>query len=140
MIRALALTALALAVAGCDLAVSEEGSATAPPATDAVTTVVETVETPGMIVGMLREARFRTVARTLAPGETLLLYTDGVTEARVEGQQLGVGRLAAMLRDCRGMTAQAIAERLEQLVLDYLNGRPHDDIALLALRAEAGHA
>ena len=46
MIRALALTALALAVAGCDLAVSEEGSATAPPATDAVTTVVETVETP----------------------------------------------------------------------------------------------
>jgi phosphoserine phosphatase RsbU/P len=98
---------------------------------------VESVEAPGMIVGMLREARFRTVTLTLAAGETLLLYTDGVTEARVGGEQLGVNRLAAMLRDCRGMSAQAIAERLEQLVLDYLNGRPHDDIALLALRAEA---
>ena len=98
---------------------------------------VEPVEAPGMIVGMLREARFRTVTFTLAPGETLLLYTDGVTEARVEAEQLGTARLAAMLRDCRGMTAQAIAERLEQMVLDYLNGRPHDDIALLALRAEA---
>jgi hypothetical protein len=40
-----------------------------------------------------------------------------------------------MLRDCRGMSAQAVTERLEQLVLDYLDGRPHDDIALLALRA-----
>ena len=98
---------------------------------------VEPVEAPGMIVGMLREARFRTVALTLAPGETLLLYTDGVTEARVGGAQLGPARLATMLRDCRGMTAQAITERLEQLVLDYLNGRSHDDIALLALRAEA---
>ena len=98
---------------------------------------VEPIEAPGMIVGMLREARFRSVSFTLEPGETLLLYTDGVTEARVEAEQLGTARLASMLRDCRGMTAQAIAERLEQMVLDYLNGRPHDDIALLALRAAA---
>lgn len=94
------------------------------------------VEAPGMIVGMLREARFRTVTLTLAPGESLLLYTDGVTEARVGDQQLGAVRLAAMLRDCRGMSAQAITERLEQMVLDYLAGGPHDDIALLAIRAE----
>jgi serine phosphatase RsbU (regulator of sigma subunit) len=93
-----------------------------------------------MIIGMLREARCRTVAVRLEPGETLLLYTDGVTEARVGGELLGGDRLTTMLRDCRGMTAQAITERLEQLVLDYLDGRPHDDIALLALRAVVSHA
>lgn len=55
-----------------------------------------------MIVGMLREARFRTVALTLAPGETLLLYTDGVTEARVDGELLGPARLAACCATAAG--------------------------------------
>ncbi|MBH5338772.1 SpoIIE family protein phosphatase [Streptomyces pactum] len=36
----------------------------------------------GMLVGALAEARFATATTTLAPGETLLLYTDGLTEAR----------------------------------------------------------
>ncbi|WP_019873282.1 PP2C family protein-serine/threonine phosphatase [Sporichthya polymorpha] len=97
---------------------------------------VQTVETTGMIVGMLREARFRGTTVELEPGETLLLYTDGVTEARVGDQLLGSTRLAAMVGDCVDMTAQAITERIEQLVLEYLDGRSHDDIALLALRAE----
>ncbi|GAA0604160.1 hypothetical protein GCM10009547_02430 [Sporichthya brevicatena] len=97
---------------------------------------VQTVETTGMIVGMLREARFRATTVELEPGETLLLYTDGVTEARVGDEFLGPTRLAAMVGDCVDMTAQAITERIEQLVLEYLDGRSHDDIALLALRAE----
>jgi serine phosphatase RsbU (regulator of sigma subunit) len=98
---------------------------------------VDSVDAHGMIVGMLRDARFRATRVRLAPTETLLLYTDGVTEARAGEELLGSVRLASMLRDCRGMSAQAITERLEQLVLDYLDGGPHDDIALLALRAEA---
>jgi hypothetical protein len=97
---------------------------------------VETVETGGTIVGMLKRAKFRTTQVRLAPGETLLLYTDGVTEARIGEEQLGPERLEAMLADCVGMPAQATAERIEQLVLDYLAGGAHDDIALLAIRAE----
>ncbi|MGQ0465362.1 MAG: PP2C family protein-serine/threonine phosphatase [Sporichthyaceae bacterium] len=97
---------------------------------------VDTVEAAGTIVGMLRQARFRAVDLRLAPGETLLLYTDGVTEAQVGGELLDVDRLAAMFGDCRGMSAQAIAERLEQMVLEYLSGGAHDDLALLAIRAE----
>jgi serine phosphatase RsbU (regulator of sigma subunit) len=93
------------------------------------------VVAPGMIVGMLREAKFSSVGVRLAPGEALLLYTDGVTEARVGDEQLGGARLTSMLRDCTGMSAQAITERIEQLVLDFLDGRSHDDIALLAIRA-----
>jgi serine phosphatase RsbU (regulator of sigma subunit) len=90
-----------------------------------------------MIVGMLRHARFRTTTLRLAPGDTLVLYTDGVTEAGGAEGQLGVARLQAVLADCRGMPAQAITERLEQLVLDFLAGRPHDDLALVAIRPSA---
>jgi serine phosphatase RsbU (regulator of sigma subunit) len=94
-------------------------------------------ETPvrGTIVGMLPEARFGAADVLLARGETLLLFTDGVTEARGDDGMLGTDRLRDLLADCGGMRAQAITERLEQLVLDFLDGRPHDDIALLALRA-----
>ncbi|MGQ0845440.1 MAG: PP2C family protein-serine/threonine phosphatase [Sporichthyaceae bacterium] len=99
---------------------------------------VEPVDTGGTIVGMLAQARFRTATLRLAPGETLLLYTDGVTEATVRGELLGEARLVAMLGACGGMPAQATTERLEQMVLEYLGGGAHDDIALLAIRAEEG--
>ena len=97
---------------------------------------VEAVDIPGTLVGMLPDVRFAVRDVTLAPGETMLCYTDGITEARVGDQQLGPARLHAVLADCRGMPAQAVADRVEQLVLEYLGGRPHDDLAVVALRAE----
>jgi serine phosphatase RsbU (regulator of sigma subunit) len=96
---------------------------------------VETVKAYGTLVGMLPGVRFGASDIYLAPGETLLMYTDGITEARVGNELLGPERLIAMFADCRGMPAQSVTERVEQFVLEYLNGRPHDDLAILALRA-----
>lgn len=100
---------------------------------------VESVEARGTIVGMLRDAKFATGTVTLDRGETLLAFTDGVPEARSGDELLGFDRLAAVLADCVGLHPQAVTERMEQLVLDHLDGRPHDDLALLAIRPSAQH-
>ncbi|MGH3773182.1 MAG: PP2C family protein-serine/threonine phosphatase [Pseudonocardiaceae bacterium] len=100
---------------------------------------VEEVGVPGTVVGILPDARFGRTTITLAPGETCLLYSDGLTEAgRVTGagqEQFGPARLAACLRDCAGMTAQAVATRVERTVTDWLGRNDGDDLAVLAVRA-----
>jgi serine phosphatase RsbU (regulator of sigma subunit) len=91
------------------------------------------------VVGILPDARFGRTSITLAPGDTCLLYSDGVTEAdRRTGanqEQFGPARLAACLRECAGMTAQAVATRVERTVKDWLGRDDGDDLALLAVRA-----
>ena len=98
---------------------------------------VEEMPVAGPIIGMLPEVGFDPVPLTLGPGETLVCFTDGLPDAKGASGFLGVGRLAAVLADCDGMIAQAVAERLLQAGLEHLDGRPHDDIAVLVLQAEA---
>lgn len=100
---------------------------------------VEEVGVPGTVVGILPDARFGRTSLTLAPGETCLLYSDGVTEAgrrTGENEELfGPARLAACLRGCVGMTAQAVATRVKDTVTDWLGRNDGDDLAVLAIRA-----
>lgn len=99
---------------------------------------VEEVNARGPIVGMLPHVRFEPAELQLAPGETLLCFTDGLPDAKGPKGFLGTERLSALLADCAGMTAQAIAERCLQTALEHLDGRPHDDMALLAVQVEQG--
>ncbi|MBV8540837.1 MAG: SpoIIE family protein phosphatase [Pseudonocardiales bacterium] len=100
---------------------------------------VEEVGVPGTVVGILPGARFGRTTITLAPGETCLLYSDGVTEAGratpADQEQFGPSRLAACLRDCAGMTAQVMATRVERTVTAWQGRNDGDDIAVLAVRA-----
>ncbi|SNT45586.1 Stage II sporulation protein E (SpoIIE) [Asanoa hainanensis] len=100
---------------------------------------VETVDLRGMLVGVVPDPRIASVTVQLAPGETCLLFSDGVTEARggVHGEQFGAARLVAALEGCQRMPAPALAERVEQVIGDWLGGRNHDDIAVFAIRAVA---
>ncbi|GLU50078.1 PP2C family protein-serine/threonine phosphatase [Nocardiopsis ansamitocini] len=103
---------------------------------------VEEIAVPGMIVGAIPDAVFATTSFTLAPGDMLLLYSDGVTEARndlPEREMFGEERLHALLADCAGMPAGAVAERIEQVVGDWLRDGVHDDIAILAIQADGTH-
>ena len=71
----------------------------------------------------------------LEPGDTLLLYTDGVTEARVRSWELGEEGLVSLLEGCAGQAAAEIVETIERAVVGVQAGEPRDDIALLALKA-----
>lgn len=84
----------------------------------------------------LTETRFR-----LKPGDTLLLYTDGATEARrplgdenAERPFFGEEALARALGDCRGQSADAIVRQLGRILADHTDHWASDDTALLALR------
>ncbi|KAB1922325.1 serine/threonine-protein phosphatase [Micromonospora noduli] len=99
---------------------------------------VETVPLRGMLIGVVPDPRVGEVTVRLAPGETCLLYSDGVTEARGGrrgDEQFGPERLVTALTGCQRMPAPALAERVEQITCDWLAQGDHDDIAVLALRA-----
>ncbi|GHD91796.1 PP2C family protein-serine/threonine phosphatase [Streptomyces naganishii] len=99
---------------------------------------VEAVDVGGMLVGALPGAEFGQAAVRLARDELILLYSDGVTEARggpAGAEEYGAERLAHDLAGCAGMPAGAVAERIELRVADWLAGRAHDDIAVLALQS-----
>ncbi|MBM0279814.1 PP2C family protein-serine/threonine phosphatase [Micromonospora tarensis] len=99
---------------------------------------VETVPLRGMLIGVVPDPRVGEVTVRLAPGETCLLYSDGVTEARGGrrgAEQFGAERLVSAVTGCQRMPAPALAERVEQVTCDWLAQGDHDDIAVLALRA-----
>ncbi|MEH0843793.1 PP2C family protein-serine/threonine phosphatase [Micromonospora sp. CPCC 205711] len=99
---------------------------------------VETVPLTGMLIGVVPDPRIGEVTVRLEPGETCLLYSDGVTEARGGrrgDEQFGQERLVNAITDCYRVPAPALAERVEQVTCDWLAHGDHDDIAVLALRA-----
>lgn len=82
----------------------------------------------------------RTATAVLGPGETCLLYTDGITEARggPPGDQMyGEHRLRAALAECARMPAEAVVERVQMLAAQWLGGGRHDDMAALAITRPA---
>jgi serine phosphatase RsbU (regulator of sigma subunit) len=68
---------------------------------------------------------------TLAPGTTVLLYTDGLVERRDSTLDEGIARLVAQLRTLAG---RPLGELCDALLEGMLRGTPQDDVALVALR------
>ena len=95
---------------------------------------VETVPCGGTLLGVLREVAHSDVIVRLYPGDALLCFTDGVTEGRRGGVMFGEDGLAEVLATCADLDADAIAEHVTQVALDYQGGRTQDDLALLVLR------
>ncbi|MFK4148413.1 PP2C family protein-serine/threonine phosphatase [Streptomyces sp. NPDC004065] len=99
---------------------------------------VEEVPTTGTLVGALPRVRAHSVTTELAPGETCLLYTDGITEARGGplGEELfGEHRLRRALGECAGMPAEAVVERVHMLASEWIGSGRHDDMAAVAIGA-----
>jgi sigma-B regulation protein RsbU (phosphoserine phosphatase) len=87
----------------------------------------------GVIVGIIPEAAFVTRTVALAPGDTLLLYTDGLTEALTEGRaRFGADALLAFARRQPATGAADLIDRLKDL-LSTLGRGLEDDVALMAL-------
>jgi PAS domain S-box-containing protein len=97
---------------------------------------VEEVGCSGRVLGVFDDAELRDTSLRLMPGETLVLYTDGVTEARSpDGDFFGEDRLRRLLGSCSGYEAATLAARIKDVILDFQEGYPRDDLAVLVLRA-----
>jgi serine phosphatase RsbU (regulator of sigma subunit) len=82
----------------------------------------------------------RETEAVLGPGDTVLLYTDGVTEAGPAGAEIGDEGLAEILAGLRGLSPQEIVDAVEQAAVDAQDGQARDDIALVAFRLDGGAA
>jgi sigma-B regulation protein RsbU (phosphoserine phosphatase) len=89
---------------------------------------------PGTLLGILDSPRLYGTTTDLAPGDVVVLYTDGVTEGRRGADFFGEERLSALLVEHRGSDATAIAERIGDEVVAFQDGLPRDDIALVVLK------
>jgi sigma-B regulation protein RsbU (phosphoserine phosphatase) len=88
----------------------------------------------GPAIGLLANAPYQLGQATIAPGELLFAYTDGVTEARnPAAEELGLERVEAILR--RGGTAEAALAAIDAAVAAHTAGaEPFDDMTMVALR------
>ncbi|MFB7668943.1 SpoIIE family protein phosphatase [Kitasatospora sp. NPDC056138] len=95
---------------------------------------VEPAASPQPLLGVLEELDLEAEELVLHPGEVLLCVTDGVTERREGSRMLGEDGLAQVLGGCTGLTAGAVAARVQRAVERFAPEPPSDDMAILTLR------
>ena len=93
------------------------------------------VGTSGSLLGVFRDVDVSGDELELAPGESLVFYTDGVTERRNGARMFGDESLLALCAAAAGGTADEIAEQLQQAVRDFGDAPSRDDLAVLVVRA-----
>jgi PAS domain S-box-containing protein len=92
---------------------------------------VETVGSPGSLLGIVEVPELAEEQVELAPGDALVLYTDGVTEA---DRSAGPDRLKSFLASRAGDGAMALAEAVERDALTAHGGPARDDVAVVVVR------
>jgi serine phosphatase RsbU (regulator of sigma subunit) len=90
---------------------------------------------PGTLLGVVPDPDLSHQAFEIAPGDSLVLYTDGVTEARAPTVLLEPPDLARLVERCPLNGAADMARCIEESVLDKEQTVPQDDIAILVVRA-----
>ena len=98
---------------------------------------VETLCPAGPLLGIMDDIRFAESGFALRPGDTLVLFSDGVIEARSpEGELFGLDRLTALVAATASRSAEEVAEALEAAIARFGAADASDDRALLVIRVE----
>ena len=98
---------------------------------------VEEAGKRGLLVGIEPDPGWSDTVVELSEGDSVIFYTDGLTEARnPEGRMFGAQRLEDLAASCRDLGASQTADALERGVAEFQAGEnPRDDVALLVIRA-----
>lgn len=94
---------------------------------------VEVLPTASPIVGAFVNATYETHETCLAPGDRLLLYTDGILEARRGAELFGEERIVDAMLRLASVAVEDIPERLLNDVLTFSGGELHDDTVVMCL-------
>jgi sigma-B regulation protein RsbU (phosphoserine phosphatase) len=95
------------------------------------------LEPGGTVVGLLEDAVYVQGSVRLRPGDILVAYTDGISEAmNVDDEEWGEERLLEAIQTGRGDSAQELLEHLFEAATLFAGAAPqHDDMTLVVLRA-----
>jgi sigma-B regulation protein RsbU (phosphoserine phosphatase) len=96
----------------------------------------ELLATGSMLLGAFDFAEYQAQETKLEPGDVLVIFSDGVTEAvNTSNQMFGNQRLEQLVKKSEDLSAKEIKDRIEQEVLAFTRGLPQgDDITLVALK------
>jgi len=97
---------------------------------------VHRLKPTGMVLGVSPQAKYSKAVLPLRPGDTLVVFTDGITEAQSpSGEEYGEGRLTGVLTAMSGGTAEALRRAVFQDVQAFMEDAPQtDDMTLLVAR------
>ena len=90
-------------------------------------TVLELDGASGFPLGIAMEEAYDEAVQKLLPGDQIIFYTDGITEAaNLEGKRFGTDRLDQVLENC-SLEASALLDSVLRSVEEFANGQPADD-------------
>ena len=95
---------------------------------------VEQPGRPGTLLGILPDITVHEERIVLRPGDGIVLWTDGVSDRRGDGELFGEERLRALLETSGGGSPREIADAIERAVVSFSATEPQDDIAVLVVR------
>ncbi|MGW4464629.1 SpoIIE family protein phosphatase [Micromonospora sp. NPDC004704] len=95
------------------------------------------VGTGGTALGLLDSIATPSASVPMGPGDSLIFYTDGVTERRRGRELFGLDRLRDAAGPLAGYSADVVAARLRSTAIGFSGETPRDDIAILVLRNDA---
>jgi len=99
---------------------------------------VELLHSTCTVVGLFEQWPCQVAEVCLNPGDTLAVYTDGVTEAENSaGEEFGQGRLLAALARLSQLSVDEVLHGVVEAVNDFSGGHPQDDVTLLIARRRA---
>ena len=99
---------------------------------------VETLGSPGSMLGMSPYRPATDASATLAEGDAVMAYTDGVSEARRGGEFFGEEGIVRVLQACVGAAAQEVADAVVAASLAFQDGVAGDDVAVVVARVGEG--
>ena len=111
-----------------------------PPRILAADGTVSTLPVSGLALGVESGQAYEEARRILVPGDAVVLFTDGVIEARRDGELYGDERLEAFLAAHRDRSAQTLAEGLVEECRRFGGGELADDCAVVVLRVLAARS
>jgi len=95
---------------------------------------VSGLDASGVVLGIDSGQEYREVHADLPVGTTIVLYTDGVIEARRDGELYGTERLDALLVRRRQLPARELAHAVTEDARRYSGGELSDDLAVVVIR------
>jgi sigma-B regulation protein RsbU (phosphoserine phosphatase) len=107
-----------------------------PPLLFGLTGLRHSLEAGGLIVGIFKDATFEEETLQLEPGDTLVVFSDGVSEAHnPSGEEFGEDRLMACLEAHRNLPAPDLLECILEAVQEFRADAPQsDDVTVFVLR------
>ena len=98
---------------------------------------IRVIDRGSVPLGMFRDTRYHEYYLTTEPGEMLVLYTDGVTEAQnLQGEEFGRERLAAAVKAHRELGARELIAAVHHEVIHWTEGRgATDDVTFFVIKA-----